>query len=115
MTPFARVLVDQSHSSAWSIDADHAALMNPANPGDASLARSVAVLRERGTEVRAHTDGELSPSALAEVDVLVVAHPPATCRRSSPPARSPPSSTTSSPAAGSSSSASATTTPTATT
>ena len=77
MTPFARVLVDQSHSSAWSIDADHAALMNPANPGDASLARSVAVLRERGTEVRAHTDGELSPSALAEVDVLVVAHPAA--------------------------------------
>ena len=77
MTPFARVLVDQSHSSAWSIDADHAALMNPANPGYASLARSVAVLRERGTEVRAHTDGELSPSALAEVDVLVVAHPAA--------------------------------------
>ncbi|MGO1974665.1 MAG: sensor histidine kinase, partial [Propionibacteriaceae bacterium] len=53
-------------SSAWSIDADQAARMNPANPGDASLARSVAVLRERGTEVLAHTDGELTPTALEE-------------------------------------------------
>lgn len=77
MTPFARVLLDQAHSSAWSIDADHAARMNPANPGDASLARAAAVLRERGTEVLAHTDGELTPTALADVDVLVLAHPAA--------------------------------------
>ncbi|WP_435203541.1 DUF6421 family protein [Janibacter sp. GS2] len=77
VTPFARVLLDQAHSSAWSLDADHAALMNPANPGDASLARSVALLRERGTEVRAHCDGELTPAALSDVDVLVIAHPAA--------------------------------------
>ena len=77
MTPFARVLLDQAHSSAWSLDAARAAAMNPANPGDASLARSVAVLRERGTEVHAHTEGELTPDALADADVLVIAHPAA--------------------------------------
>lgn len=74
MTTFARVLVDQVHSSAWSLDADRAAEMNPANPGDASLARSAALLRERGTRVDAHTDGELTRSALEGVDVLVIPH-----------------------------------------
>ena len=74
MTPFARVLVDQAHSSAWALDADRAAAMNPANPGDASLARSAELLRERGTQVEAHTDGELTPEALAETDVLVIPH-----------------------------------------
>lgn len=77
LTPFARVLLDQAHSSAWSLDADVAARMNPANPGDASLARAAAVLRERGTEVLAHTEGELTPAALAGADVLVIAHPAA--------------------------------------
>lgn len=76
-TPFARVLLDQAHSSAWSIDPELAERMNPANPGDASLARAAAVLRERGTEVLAHTDGELTPAALAGADVLVIAHPAA--------------------------------------
>lgn len=76
-SPFARVLLDQAHSSAWSIDADLAAQMNPANPGDASLARAASALRERGTQVLAHTDGELTPAALAGVDVLVIAHPAA--------------------------------------
>ena len=74
MTPFARVLVDQVHSSAWSVDADRAARMNPANPGDASLARSVATLRGRGTAVEAHTEGELTPAALESADVLVIPH-----------------------------------------
>ncbi|WEV78512.1 DUF6421 family protein [Janibacter cremeus] len=74
MTPFARVLVDQVHSSAWSLDADRAAEMNPANPGDASLARSAALLRERGTRVDAHTEGRLTPTALEGVDVLVIPH-----------------------------------------
>ncbi|MGO4243540.1 hypothetical protein AB4028_06305, partial [Janibacter sp. RAF20_2_2] len=76
-TPFARVLLDQAHSSAWSIDPELAERMNPANPGDASLARAAAVLGERGTEVLAHTDGELTPAALAGADVLVIAHPAA--------------------------------------
>ena len=76
-TPFARVLLDQAHSSAWSLDATVAERMNPANPGDASLARAATVLRERGTEVLAHTDGELTAAALAGVDVLVIAHPAA--------------------------------------
>ena len=76
-TPFARVLLDQAHSSAWSLDATVAERMNPANPGDASLARAATVLRERGTEVLAHTDGELTAAALADVDVLVIAHPAA--------------------------------------
>ncbi|WP_369407370.1 DUF6421 family protein [Janibacter limosus] len=76
-SPFARVLLDQAHSSAWSIDAELAAHMNPANPGDASLARAASVLRERGTEVLAHTDGELTAAALDGADVLVIAHPAA--------------------------------------
>lgn len=76
-SPFAHVLLDQAHSSAWSIDADLAALMNPANPDDASLARAAAVLRERGTQMHAHTDGELTAAVLEGVDVLVIAHPAA--------------------------------------
>lgn len=76
-TPFARVLIDQAHSSAWSIDPGLAERMNPANPGDASLARAATVLRERGTEVLAHTDGELTGAALEGADVLVIAHPAA--------------------------------------
>ncbi|UUZ45736.1 DUF4350 domain-containing protein [Janibacter limosus] len=75
--PFARVLLDRAHSSARSLDADLAARMNPANPGDASPARAAAVLRERGTQVLAHTDGELTPAALDGADVLVIAHPAA--------------------------------------
>ena len=74
MSPFTHVLFDQAHSSAWSIDPAVAERMNPANPADASLARSVAVLRERGSDVRAHESGELTPEALAGVDVLVLPH-----------------------------------------
>lgn len=122
-TPFARVLLDQAHSSAWSIDPELAARMNPANPGDASLARAAAVLRERGTEVLAHTDGELTPAALAGTDVLVIAHPAAASSErvagDLPPVLSPAEVTavTDHVAKGavSSCSASATTTPTATT
>ncbi len=77
MSTFARVLLDQAHSSAWSLDPDVAARMNPANPADASLARSVAVLRERGTQVSAHHAGELTTGALEGTDVLVLAHPAA--------------------------------------
>ncbi|GAA3618785.1 DUF6421 family protein [Marihabitans asiaticum] len=77
MRDFATVLVDQAHSSAWSIDRERAAAMNPANPADASLAQAVQALAERGLEVRAHAVGELDERALADADVLVIAHPAA--------------------------------------
>ncbi|MDF8266350.1 DUF6421 family protein [Luteipulveratus flavus] len=75
MSVFPKVLVEQSHSSAWSLSREVAATMNPANPADASLARAAEVLTARGLEVRAHSSGALTQDALAEHDVLVIAHP----------------------------------------
>ncbi|KNX38183.1 DUF6421 family protein [Luteipulveratus halotolerans] len=75
MSVFPKVLVEQAHSSAWSLSREVAATMNPANPADASLARAGEVLAARGLQVHAHSRGPLDADALAEHDVLVIAHP----------------------------------------
>ncbi len=74
-TIFPKVLVDQAHSSAWSLDRAVAARMNPANPADSSLALAAQTLRGRGFEVEGHADGRITPGALADSDVLVIDHP----------------------------------------
>ena len=73
MGVFPKVLVDQAHSSAWSLDRSVAAGMNPANPADASLALAADALRARGFEVDALT-ASYTPDALAQADVLVIDH-----------------------------------------
>ncbi|WP_018158106.1 DUF6421 family protein [Demetria terragena] len=75
MGVFPNVLVDQAHSSAWSLHREVAARMNPANPADASLARSAEILRAAGFAVLGHADGPLTPAALEVADVFVLAHP----------------------------------------
>ena len=71
----ARVLFDEAHSEAWTIRADVAARIAPAHPADSSLAGAAATLADREFAVAAHTDGPLTPAALADTDVLVIAHP----------------------------------------
>lgn len=75
MSVFPKILVDQAHSSAWSLSREVAARMNPANPADASLARAAEVLQGTGLQVVGHEQGELTADALEGADVLVVAHP----------------------------------------
>ncbi|MBC9955828.1 DUF6421 family protein [Yimella sp. cx-51] len=74
MSVFPKVLIDQAHSSAWSIDRAVAATMNPANPADASLALAVEALQSRGFLVAPHA-GEFASSAFGDADVLVIDHP----------------------------------------
>jgi hypothetical protein len=70
-----RVLFDESHSEAWTIRPDVAEAMQPSHPADSSLARAATALADREFEVGAHTEGELDAAALADADVLVIAHP----------------------------------------
>ena len=72
---FPRVLFDEAHSEAWSIRPETVASMNPRHPGDAGYLRAAAALRERGLAVDAHTSGPLTHAALADRDVVVLAHP----------------------------------------
>ena len=72
---FPSVLFDEAHSEAWSIRADTVAEMNPRHPGDAGYLKAAAALRERGMAVDAHTSGSFTPEALADRDVVVLAHP----------------------------------------
>ncbi len=56
----SRILIDQAHSQAWTIDLDLAAQMNPANPADASYANFKVIAEEAGFEVLPHTEGVIS-------------------------------------------------------
>ncbi len=73
--PVVRVLFDESHGEAWTISADRAAELQPAHPADSSYAAAAAALADRELAVKAHRDGLLDAATLAEVDVLVIAHP----------------------------------------
>jgi hypothetical protein len=72
---FPSVLFDEAHSEAWSIRAETVAQMNPRHPGDAGYLKAAAALRERGMRVDPHVSGPLTAAALADRDVVVVAHP----------------------------------------
>jgi hypothetical protein len=74
MRAFPSVLVDESHSQAWTIRPDVAASVNPVKPADASFVAAAAALRGRGHQVDAHTSGPLDGQALAGRDVLVLPH-----------------------------------------
>lgn len=73
--PLARVLFDEAHREAWTIRPDVAREMQPSHPEDSSYAQAAERLRRWDLDVRAHTAGVLTPAVLADVDVLVIAHP----------------------------------------
>jgi Family of unknown function (DUF6421) len=75
MPKLARVLFDEAHSEAWTIRPEVAAAIQPSHPGDSSFARAAEALRERDFTVASHVGGPLDAGALADADVLVVAHP----------------------------------------
>ncbi|MFD0478195.1 hypothetical protein ACFQ0B_65975 [Nonomuraea thailandensis] len=75
MGSFPRVLFDEAHSESWTIRRELAESVNPAHPDDTSYARAAGLLRHLGHTVTAHTTGPLGPGALADQDVLVIAHP----------------------------------------
>ncbi len=70
----SRILIDQSHSQAWTIDLGLATQMNPANPADASYAKLRELAEDAGYEVVAHKEGSISAAVLSNVDVLVLPH-----------------------------------------
>jgi hypothetical protein len=70
-----RVLFDEAHSEAWTLDPDTAASMNPVNPADACYSQAAALLRARGYIVESHRGGAFTPELLAGYDALVIAHP----------------------------------------
>ncbi len=70
-----RVLFDEAHGEAWTIRPEVAAAIQPSHPEDASYAKAAAALRARDFAVGAHTAGPLTEAALADADVLVIAHP----------------------------------------
>jgi hypothetical protein len=71
----ARVLFDECHSEAWTIDAETARTMQPAHPEDSSYALAARALTERDFVVAANLAGPLTAAALDGADVLVIAHP----------------------------------------
>ena len=71
----AKVLFDEAHSEAWTIRPEVAGEMQPAHPGDSSYVHAAGLLAGWDFEVAAHADGALSLDALADADLLVIAHP----------------------------------------
>jgi hypothetical protein len=71
----ARVLFDEAHSEAWTVRPDEARAIQPAHPADSSYAAAASALAEREFEVDVNADASLTPDLLANVDVLVIAHP----------------------------------------
>jgi hypothetical protein len=70
----ARVVFDEFHSEAWTIRPELANRMQPAHPGDASLAAAAEALAERDFEVRHNATGPLT-AQLGDADLLVIPHP----------------------------------------
>ena len=71
----ARVLFDEAHSEAWTIRPELARRIQPAHPGDSSLAAAAAALASRDFTVAVNSGGALDSASLAAADVLVIAHP----------------------------------------
>ena len=75
MSSMPRVLVDEAHQQAYSIDIETAATMNPVAPADNSYAAAAAALRHRGFNVTARREGLITAQVLASADVFVLVHP----------------------------------------
>ena len=72
---YARVLFDEFHSESWSSSAERAREMQPENPANSSYQRAAEALAVRDFTVSRNIAQPLESAALAEADVLVLAHP----------------------------------------
>src|SRR4051812_18503997 len=70
-----RILFDEYHSESWSISAERAHEMEPGRAANSSYAKAAAALTARDFTVARHIAQPLDAAALAEADVLVLAHP----------------------------------------
>ncbi len=72
-----RAIFDEAHSEAWTIRPEQAEAMLPSHPADVSYATAAGRLADRGFAVEARVAGRLDAAALADADLLVIAHPSA--------------------------------------
>ncbi len=70
----ARILIDQAHQQAWAVKPEVAAVMNPANPADASYAKMAALAASHDFEIELHESGLFTDEALQNADILVIPH-----------------------------------------
>jgi hypothetical protein len=70
-----RAIFDEAHSESWTIRPELATTMLPAHPADVSYVSAAERLRGRGFSVGAQSEGLLDAAALADVDLLIIAHP----------------------------------------
>ena len=73
--PIARVLFDEYHSESWSVSAERACAMQPADPANASYQAAADALAARDFVITRYGDAPLDDSSLAAVDVLALLHP----------------------------------------
>ncbi|HYR57652.1 MAG TPA: DUF6421 family protein, partial [Chthoniobacteraceae bacterium] len=71
----ARVLFDEYHSESWSVSAERARAMQPADPANASYQLAADAIAARDFVVRRNLDAPLERALLAEADVLALLHP----------------------------------------
>jgi hypothetical protein len=70
----ARILIDQAHQQAWAVKPEVAAVMNPANPADASYAKMATLAASHDFEIELHESGLFTDEALQNADSLVIPH-----------------------------------------
>src|SRR4051812_12434473 len=73
--PIARVLFDEYHSESWSVSAERARAMQPADSANASYQRAADALAARDFTIARNLAVPLHSALLAEADVLALLHP----------------------------------------
>ena len=71
---FPKILFDESHQQAWSIDLTKASLMNPAQPKDSCYSLAARRLQKEGFRVERQIEGHFDQKALLGVSVVVLPH-----------------------------------------
>lgn len=71
----ARILFDETHSESWSVSAERARAMQPADPANASYQAAADALAARDFVLERNVDAPLESKRLAGVDVLALLHP----------------------------------------
>lgn len=73
-TYYPKVLIDQFHRQAWSVDIETATKINPEHPKDSSYQEMVNELRGFGYQVIINYEKEIDEELLNDIDLLVLPH-----------------------------------------